>query len=124
MQGGEDEVNNTSLKLNYINVPVLLQYMFDQGFRLETGPQVGFLVTAKRKTGNIEVDRAAAYSSVDFSWAFGAGYLFPCGLGVDARYNLGINDIDESSIYETRNRVFQAGLFYQFMHHHTTTVKK
>ena len=89
--------------------------MFDEGFRIQTGPQLGFLVSAKKKIGDVDVDYDDAYSNIDFSWTIGAGYLFPVGLGLDARYNFGINDIDESG-FEARNRVFQVGLFYQFMH--------
>ena len=115
MQGG-GLGNNNKLKLNYLNLPVLLQYMFDEGFRLETGPQIGFMVSGKRKTGDVEVDIKDAYSTVDVSWVFGAGYLFNSGFGLDARYNFGITDISDNNNLEARNRVFQAGIFYQFMH--------
>ena len=39
-------------KNNYINVPVLGQYMFANGLRLETGPQVGFLISSEAENGN------------------------------------------------------------------------
>ena len=123
MQGGKAEDNDdVKLKLNYINVPVLAQYMINDGFRLQTGPQLGFLVGAESKVGDVEVDRKDNYSTIDFSWAFGAGYLFPSGFGVDARYNHGISNISDVSGVEVRNRVFQFGLFYQFMH--GTTAKR
>jgi hypothetical protein len=115
-QGGKDDGNNEKFKLNYINIPVLAQYMFDEGFRLQTGPQLGFLILAKTKIGDLEIDRKDDLSSVDFSWAFGASYLSPQGIGIDARYNLGISNISEDNDFEARNRVFQVGLFYQFMH--------
>jgi hypothetical protein len=115
MQGGE--TNSTKYKLNYINVPVLAQYMTNDGFRLQTGPQLGFLTAAKIEVGNVEVTVTDSRSSVDLSWAFGASYLFPQGIGIDARYNLGLTNITDSDDYTERNRVFQAGLFYQFMHH-------
>ena len=111
-QGGER--GNTKLKLNYLNVPILLQYMVNDGFRLQTGPQVGFLVSAKNKIGDIEVDVDDIYNSVDFAWSFGAGYIFSSGIGIDARYNLGLNNISDDSDFEAKNRVFQVGLFYQF----------
>jgi maltoporin len=114
-QGGKNG-DDFKLKLNYINVPVLAQYMFDEGFRLQTGPQIGFLTTAKTKEGDLEEDVKDDLESIDFSWAFGASYLFPQGLGIDARYNLGISNISESDVFEAKNRVFQVGLFYQFMH--------
>src|SRR6478752_6938197 len=45
-QGAKYTISNGEhqLNLNYINIPVLLQYMFGNGFRLQTGPQLGFLV--------------------------------------------------------------------------------
>lgn len=115
-QGGkiENQSGETELKLNYINVPVLAQYMFNEGFRVETGPQIGFLTTAKTENGSVEVNRKDNFSGVDLSWAFGAGYLFPGGIGIDARYNLGLNNIAEGGS-KAFNRVFQVGLFYQFM---------
>ena len=124
MQGGKDEGDNIKLKLNYINLPVLAQYMINDGFRLQTGPQIGFLVSAKSKVGDVEVNRKNDLSSVDFSWAFGAGYLFPSGVGLDARYNYGISNISDNTTYKSKNRVFQFGLFYQFMHSNTAKHRK
>lgn len=113
-QGGETQ-NNGKVKLGYINVPVLAQYMFDKGFRLQTGPQVGFLTSAEVKTDDdVEVDIDDQYKSIDFAWVFGGGYLFNSGLGIDARYNLGLSNIRDRPDYEGQNRVFQVGLFYQF----------
>ncbi|HZI54473.1 MAG TPA: porin family protein [Chitinophagaceae bacterium] len=116
MQGGEDESENMKLKLNYINIPVLAQYMTNEGFRLQTGPQLGILTSAESKFGDVEIDSDDQVSTVDFSWAFGAGYLFRSGFGIDARYNLGISNISDDESFEARNRVFQLGVFYQFMH--------
>ncbi len=114
MQGGKDD--NEKLKLNYLNIPLLAQYMTNDGFRLQTGPQLGILLAAERKVGDVEIDVDDDLSSVDFSWTFGAGYLFPSGFGIDARYNLGISNISDDESFEAKNRVFQVGLFYQFMH--------
>jgi Outer membrane protein beta-barrel domain len=113
-QGGKD--GDEKWKLNYINVPVLLQYMTGNGFRLETGPQVGFDVTSKIKTGDIEEDIKSSVNTLDLSWAIGMSYLFPEGIGFDARYNFGITNVNDAETPEVRNRVFQAGIFYQFMH--------
>jgi len=38
---------DTRYNLGYINVPVLFQYMILNGLRLQAGPQLGFLVSAK-----------------------------------------------------------------------------
>lgn len=111
-QGGKN--SDGTLKADYINLPVLLQYMVGTGFRLQTGPQLAFLTRAEFEEGNVEVDVKDDFEPVDFSWSFGAGYLFPSGIGFDARYNLGISNIRESSTPEYKNRVFSIGMFYQF----------
>ena len=111
-QGGKS--GNTEIKLNYINIPILLQYMTNSGFRLQTGPQLGFLISAESEVGDVGVDIDDNIKSIDFAWAFGAGYLFASGFGIDARFNLGISDINDVSSTEIRNQVFQFGLFYQF----------
>jgi hypothetical protein len=113
-QGGEQ--GDFKLKLNYINIPVLGQYMFSNGFRLQTGPQLGIRTTAKSKIGSIEADRDNQFSEIDFAWVLGAGFLFPEGIGIDARYNFGLANVwEDESTNTIKNRVFQLGLFYQFM---------
>lgn len=115
MQGAEFP-NGAKYKLNYINIPVLGQYMFGEGFRVQTGPQLGILVSAESKFNDVEVDNDDNYKTADFGWTFGAGYLSKTGLGVDARYNLGISDITKATASDVKNRVWQIGLFYQFRH--------
>ena len=114
MEGGKS--GDFKLKLNYINVPLLAQYMTLNGFRFETGPQLGFLTSAKTEEGDSETDVKDQIKSFNFSWAFGAGYLFPggSGLGIDLRYNLGLSNVSENNGVNAKGRVFQAGLFYQF----------
>ncbi len=100
--------------LNYLNLPVLLQYMFNSGFRIETGPQLGALLSAKHKVGSVQTDINSSYKTLDFSWDFGLGYLTPSGFGIDARYNPGIAKINDGESPKVTNSVFQAGVFYQF----------
>ena len=114
-QGGQD--NGEVVRLNYINIPVLLQYMAGNGFRLQTGPQLGILVSAKDELDHVTVDIKDNLNTAEFGWSFGAGYLFPnTSVGIDARYNLGISNIRDDGGNNTTNRVFQIGLFYQFKH--------
>ncbi len=112
-QGGKD--GSEILKLDYLNLPVLFQYMTGNGFRLQTGPQLGVLVSAQDKNGDVKVNVKDDMNAVDFSWSFGAGYQFPgTGWGVDGRYNLGISNVNDG-VTHVENRVFSIGLFYQFM---------
>lgn len=115
MQGAKS--GNNELKLDYINIPVLVQYMFDNGFRLQAGPQLGLLINAKSENNNSSNDVKDQFKSVDAGLSFGVGYVHPpTSFGIDARYNLGLNDISESSNVESTNRGFQIGIFYLFNH--------
>jgi hypothetical protein len=97
---------DTKYNLGYINVPVLLQYMFDNGFRLQAGPQVGFLVSADNKND---------LNPIDFGVSFGASYVVPStGFGIDARYNLGLSNINKNSAVNSTNRGLQLVWFYIF----------
>jgi hypothetical protein len=107
-----------TLAQNYLNVPVLFKYKHESGFFAETGPQIGFLMSAKVTGDGTNVNVKSDYKSTDFSWAFGVGYLVKSiNAGIDARYNLGLtnNEAGSSSSNGTvKNSVFQVGVFYLF----------
>lgn len=113
-QGAQYE-DDVKLKLSYVNVPVLAQFQFGNGFRLQTGPQLGILATSEVKTGHAESDLEDGIKNFDVAWTYGASYLSRSGLGIDARYNMGLRDISDNHP-DLKNRVWQAGLFYQFRH--------
>jgi len=119
MQGAKYNPNDVSTKINlgYLNVPVLLQYMFENGFRLQAGPQVGFLLVAKSKDDNNTTDLKDDLQPIDFALSLGASYVFPpTGFGVDARYNLGLSNINKNGTVHSTNRGFQLGVFFIFGH--------
>lgn len=118
-QGAKFTTSNTEskLKLGYINVPVMFQYMFDNGFRLQAGPQVGFLINAETETNGASTDIKNNLKTVDFGLGAGVGYIHtPSGFGVDARYNLGLSNINENDAVKSTNRGLQVGVFYLFKH--------
>ncbi len=119
-QGMEHEIGGSTntWKLNYINVPVQLQYNFNNGFRLQTGPQLGFLLDPVIENENgTRLDITDDLKKTDVSWTFGGGYLSHSGFGVDARYNYGLSNINEGA-NNVSNRVFQVGVFYMLDNRH------
>ncbi|MHA4807217.1 porin family protein [Flavitalea flava] len=104
-----------SIHLNYINIPVLANYSLPIGVFFQTGPQLGFLMSAKLKAdGESDIDLKPSLKSTDFSWAFGAGYLLPItNLGFNVRYNLGLTSLGKEG-GTSKNGVFQVGVFYLF----------
>lgn len=114
--------NNRQLNLNlsYVNVPLLLQYNFANGFRLQGGPQIGFLVGVSDKINDVEqnVYSTANFKSVEVSLPLGVSYLGYSGFGVDTRFNIGLSNVLQSTPPTARNNVFQLGVFYLFDHRH------
>ena len=107
----------TKLKLSYINIPLMIQYMFDNGFRIQAGPQLGFLAAAKSNVKNTDTDIKDNMEPIDFSLGAGIGYVNPSsGLGVDLRYNRGFTNINKNSSTTSTNGGIQFGLFYLFGH--------
>ena len=107
-------VKSTS-DMHFINVPLLAQYMFDNGFRIEAGPQIGFLVAAKNKSGSNTVDVKDNYKSTNISLPVGIGYLTQSGLGFDARYSFGLSDLNKNDAgNKLTGNNFQFGIFWQF----------
>ena len=106
--------SNGTDKIDYLNIPFLLQYIGRGGLRLETGPQVGALLSAKfQDNEGVEYNIKNRIKPTDFGWTFGIGFLTISGLGLDARYNLGLSDISKGR-GNVNNRVWQFGAFYQF----------
>ncbi len=100
-------------KTDYINIPVLLQYNNPSGFYAETGPQVGFLISAKIAYDGNSMDIKDDLKTINFSWGLGAGYKLSNGLGIGARYNLGITKIGDGD-GNVKVGGFHVGLSYTF----------
>lgn len=119
LQGTMYNNNGTDvdLKLNYINVPVLFQYMFDNGFRLQLGPQLGFLTGARKNIENVKTNVSSDFKNFDIGVVAGFSYVRPStGFGFDIRYNHGFTNISTSNAFNTFNRGGQVGVFYLFQH--------
>ena len=117
VQGAQFSVagEDVKLNLNYVNVPVLFQYMFDNGFRLQAGPQLGILASAKTDLNdtNLKDD----FENIDLGLGLGASYVNPeTNFGIDLRYNLGLSNINKNGNTNYYNRGIQAGIFYLFKH--------
>lgn len=109
-KGVKDDAGN--YKFNYVNIPVLVQYQSASGFFIETGPQVGFLVSAKRKTSSGNLDFKTSVKSSDYSWIGGVGYKSSLGVGAGARFDFGFFNIAKQGII--RNKTIMISLFYSF----------
>lgn len=110
LKSGADEFE---AKVSYINIPIMLQYHFGNLYA-ELGPQVGFKLDEDTPDGASE----DFVKSNDVALAVGLGFETKIGLGINARYIMGLTGVGniESPDYDSdfKNGVFQLGLFYTF----------
>jgi hypothetical protein len=116
-EGAKESGTDAKLHLNYVNISALLRYNCHCGFFVGTGPQYGFLTSAKLKQGGTTQDEKDLFKSGDFSWGLAAGYDMHCGFGFYTRYNLGLGSIAKDQ-FDTKQDVktscFQVGFRYNF----------
>ncbi len=106
---------DATLKLDYLNLPVIFKYYVSEGFSLQAGPQLGILLSSKVKaskgslTAEEDVD---GIKSIDFGFNLGLGFKVNKSLFFDARYNLGLSNIGEEG--DAKNGTFQISVGYMF----------
>ncbi|MEM8569096.1 MAG: porin family protein [Bacteroidota bacterium] len=106
---------------SYLNIPVMVKLYLIGGLNLQAGPQFGFLLGAESEDDIIEDltetdDLKDTLKGSDVSIGLGAGWDLPFGLTVDARYNLGLTDVNDTSVREeARNQVFQLSVGYRLI---------
>ncbi len=125
--GGSGAGYSYEQDLNYLNVPLNFQLTAKNGLFVQTGPQVGFLMSANTKDAQgtgapTNGENKGSFDKVDLAWSAGVGYLSRVGLGIDARYNLGLRNLREDNAPAMmqgnwRNNVGQISLIYQFGGH-------
>jgi hypothetical protein len=132
VQGASGTTNAGTFEqdLDYINLPLNFQFMTNNGFFIQTGPQVGFLVgaevgAASTGSGVTNGGNKDNFDKFDLAWTGGIGYLSRFGLGIDLRYNIGIANVVADDAATTapfagqtwKNSVGQFSLIYHFGAH-------
>lgn len=93
-------------------LPVMFRYNFTPGWFAEVGPQFSFNIATAVWFDDEDAEEAKDAESFDFGIAFGAGYVFHFGLGLDARYTVGLTD--KSEYVDGSMGRFYFGLSYWF----------
>lgn len=122
---GETFSSDISLKLDYIQVPLMFKYYVADNFSLDLGPQLGFLMSAKQDfetnsagiTDSGTIDVKDSTSGFDYGLNVGLGYRLESGLFFQGRYNIGlanIYDFSDDDDAKAQNSVIQVSLGFMF----------
>ncbi|HEX8314605.1 MAG TPA: porin family protein [Flavisolibacter sp.] len=104
-----------NLALNYVNIPVMVQAMVGRGFYAQAGPQLGIFTSVSDEVNNTETGffNKSDFKTTDVALGVGLGYKGISGFGIDARYNLGLTNINNGGSANIKNNVLQVGLQLQ-----------
>jgi hypothetical protein len=117
-QGAKVDVATESenLKMNFVNIPVMVRFLTNNGFFVEAGPQIGF------RAGDVtwgDDNLTEDFENSDFSACFGLGFQpTKSAFGIGARYNVGLGkvadleDFNEDN-FDIKNGVFQLSLYWR-----------
>ena len=86
-----------TLALDYLTIPVLARFKIAEGFHGYAGPQIGILVNSKAKSGGETEDIKDEFKGTAFFGLIGAEYNFNQKVAISVNYNLGLNNITNSS---------------------------
>ena len=116
MQGAKttEDGADCTLKLDYLNVPILANFYVAKGFAVKLGVQPGFKLSSKAKAkgsgASVELD-VDGIKSVDLSIPVGVSYQYQ-NIVFDARYNWGVTKIVDDA--DSKHSVFQITVGYKF----------
>lgn len=99
-------------KVDYLNIPVFLQYEATDGLKIGAGPQFGFpIYTPEMVDGAPNI--LESMRAFDVGVAAEISYrIRGLGLGVFARYSEGLSNIAKKEKGSDKNRLFSFGLSY------------
>ena len=122
------KLDDVSIKLHYVAVPVTANFYIWRGLALHAGVQFGYLTSA-RMEGEVTYDNdgdytfsfsrgcKSDYNKFDFSIPGGVSYEWGNHLFLDSRFNVGVTNVNKEKTYEGKdmqNVTFQLTLGYKF----------
>lgn len=116
---------STTTKLDYISLPVMLQYNFPSNFYVELGPEFSYMVSAKQGLSTSIISPSTDINMdylnrLNVGAGFGAGYNLNKNIGINARYTLGLTGLGKDGnvtdyfLDSAKNNNLQVGVNFKF----------
>ncbi|RZS98404.1 porin family protein [Cecembia calidifontis] len=99
--------------VNYLDIPVLVKYHFEDVFNVFAGPQGSLTLSRNYKEGDFNSKNTGVLRGYDLAAVIGAGVKLPYDLNVQLSYDLGLlslNYFDQN----VKNRVFKISVGKSF----------
>lgn len=116
---------STTTKLDYISLPVMLQYNFPSNFYVELGPEFSYMISAKQGLSTSIISPSTDINMdylnrLNVGAGFGAGYNLNKNIGINARYTLGLTGLGKDGnvtdyfLDSAKNNNLQVGVNFKF----------
>lgn len=99
--------------VNYLDIPVLVRYHFEERFNVFAGPQGSVVLSRNYTEGNFNSQNSGVLRGYDLAAVIGAGVNLPYDLNFQLSYDLGLlslNYFDQN----VKNRVFKISVGKSF----------
>lgn len=100
MRGLKD--GDFTIKIDYVDVPVMADFEIAEGLSLQGGPLFGFNLSGKVEDQNGNEEDIEDISTLNMAAAIGAQYELPMGLFFNVRYDMGFNDVIDND-FDAKN---------------------
>ncbi len=98
-------------KVDYLNIPIMVDVNLAEGFSLQGGPQFGINISSKVDFDG-ETEDIDDTETLDIGAGIGAQYKLPMGVFFQARYTVGLTDIFPEA--NAKNSVASISVGYMF----------
>ena len=97
----------------------MAKFYVAEGFSIEAGPQIGFLLSAKvdwEEDGDSGTeDIKDEVKGIDFGVNLGFGYKLDSGLNFGARYNLSLTELPDTEFEEVNSLNWKNGVIQAYV---------
>ena len=107
-----------TLALDYIQLPLMIQYYAAPQLYIEAGPQVGVLVSAQDKGDeeNVHLNVKDDFTNAQVALGVGIGFKATEQLILFGRYNFGLTDVSKFDNIVDHSNVGQLGIAIRLKH--------
>ena len=113
MQAGTDSLTNGRFRLNYFNIPLIVQVRILNRVWLQVGPHYSGVVSIQDKDEFVK-DATALFEDGTISIIGGLWVEMTRHLNAGARYVLGLSDLNKTDIEAWKQRDLQIHIGYRF----------
>lgn len=101
VKGGATEDPETKMKLNYLQMPLLVDFYLNERVSVSCGPELAYLLSAKQEWERETYDLEDWYNKkFEFSGVVGLNYKITRNLDLGVRFNLGLTQISEAKYFD------------------------